>query len=251
MLQELADADITIDRIGGTSIGALVGALAASGLSAQAIARILRRELVERRPFSDYGLPTVALIRARRARGMLDRLFGTTAIEETPRDFYCVSADLASAECVVHRRGPLVDAVGASMSLPGMAPPIRQGNRLLVDGGVLDNLPIAVMAATREGPVIAVDVIARGMPGAGRAARGKAGLQLPTIVETMARSATLASRGMAERQRSLAALVIEPVLDGIGLFDFARFDQVIAAGRHAAAAALARAEPETLALLRG
>ena len=61
-----------------------------------------------------------------------------------------------------HRRGPVADAVAASMSMPGIAPPIADNGRLLIDGGVLDNLPVDVMAATDEGPVIAVDVMGHG-----------------------------------------------------------------------------------------
>ncbi len=245
VLQALDDVGIAIDRLGGTSMGALVGALAASGMSPRAIETTLRRELVERKPFADYAIPRVALIRAKRARSLLDRLFGDISVEELPRDFFCVSADLTSAETVVHRRGSLVTAVGASMSLPGLAPPIRDGDRLLVDGGVLDNLPIEIMAATTEGPVLAVDVLARGLPGARRAARPGRQMQLPSILETLARSSTLASRGRADRQRALATLAIVPRLDGIGLLDFGRFDAIVEAGRRATEEALAAA-PDAL-----
>jgi predicted acylesterase/phospholipase RssA len=249
-LQAFVDAGVTIDRVGGTSMGALVGALFASGRSPSELAATLRRELVDRRPFADYAIPRNALIRARRARSMLERLFGATAIEELARTFFCLSADLVAAESVVHRRGPLAIAVGASMSLPGIAPPIPDGDRLLVDGGVLDNLPIEVMLATDDGPVIAIDVLARGVPGARRSPRSARGPQLPSIVETLARSSTLASRRRADRQRALANLVIAPDLNDVGLLDFARFDEIIDAGRRATVEALASTEPEMLALLR-
>ncbi len=241
VLRALEDAGILVDRIGGTSMGALVGALSASGRSPRAVERSLHRELVERKPFADYAIPRVALIRAKRARALLERLFANIAVEELARDFFCLSADLVSAESVVHRNGSLVTAVGASMSLPGLAPPIRDGDRLLVDGGVLDNLPIEIMAATGEGPVIAVDVLARGLPGRRSSRLGDA--SLPSIVETLARSSTLASRGRADRQRALATLAIVPDLDGIGLLDFGRFDAIVDAGRTAADKALVDAPP--------
>src|SRR5438270_627836 len=66
-----------------------------------------------------------------------------------------------SATCrpLAHRTGRVVDAVYPSFAIPGMFPPVaRTDGRLLVDGGVLDNLPVATMARTGEGPVIAVDV---------------------------------------------------------------------------------------------
>ncbi len=240
VLQALESAGVRVDRFGGTSMGALVSALAAQGRPLVEMARCLRHELAERKPFSDYVVPRVSLIRARRAGLMLGRLLGDAAIEDLSRDFFCVSSDLVSANPVVHRRGPLMEAVGASMSLPGVAPPVRVGESLLVDGGVLDNLPVDTMVSTGEGPVIAVDVLARGMPGARRASRGGADPALPGILETIARSTTLASRRSAEEQRSLAALTIAPDLAGISLFDFRRFDEIVSVGRLAGERALAQ-----------
>jgi predicted acylesterase/phospholipase RssA len=239
VLQALDAAGLRVDRYGGTSMGALVAALAAQGRPLADVADCLRRELAERKPFSDYAVPRVSLIRARRAASMLTRLFGNTAIEELPRDFFCMTSDLVSAEPVAHRRGPVVEAVGASMSLPGVAPPVRLGDRLLVDGGVLDNLPVQTMLSADEGPVIAVDVLARGMPGARRTSRNGKASPLPGIVETLARSTTLASRRSADEQRALAALTIAPDLSDVSLFDFRRFDEIVATGRRAAEHALA------------
>ena len=183
VLDVLIDADVKVDRVGGTSIGALVGSLIASGREPRDVTRVCRAELVERHPFRDYTMPRTSLIRARRAAAMLERLFGDAHLEDLALDNFCVSADLSTAEIVVHRRGAVVDAVGASMSLPGLAPPVRRDGRLLVDGGVLNNLPVDVMAATGEGPVIAVDVMAR-LP------VGSSG-RLPSIIETLARASVL------------------------------------------------------------
>jgi NTE family protein len=241
VLQALADAGVTIDRFAGVSMGSLVGALAARQLSPAQISMSLRHELVDRKPFSDYGIPRISLIRANRARAMLERLFGAAQIEELAHDYFCVSADLVAAEPVVHRSGSLVIAVGASMSLPGLAPPLRDGPRILVDGGVLDNLPVETMIRAEGGPVIAVDVMGRGMPGARRSKRNDE--QLPSLLETVARSTTLASRGRAEAQRDLATVTIIPELRDIGLLDFARFDAVVEAGRRAAQDALVDALP--------
>src|SRR5262249_46485566 len=94
VLQALDEAGVVVDRFGGTSMGALVGAVAAQGRAPTAVKSLLRRELVERKPFADYAIPRVALIRASRARSMLERLFGSQTIEELSRDFFCVSADL-------------------------------------------------------------------------------------------------------------------------------------------------------------
>jgi predicted acylesterase/phospholipase RssA len=104
------------------------------------------------------------------------------------------------------------------------------------------------MAATREGPIVAVDVMARGLPRSLRSDTGRADTPrgrrestatLPTIVETLGRSMTLASRRAADAERSLAAAVVTPRLEDIGLLDFARIDHIVREGYRAAEDVLA------------
>lgn len=255
VLEVLIDAGITIDRIGGCSMGAFVGALFAMGRSPKEIADVCREELVKRRPFNDYTIPRVSLIRAHKAEAMMRRVFGEVDLDDLRLDFFCVSAEMLRAEVMVHRHGPLPEAVGASMSVPGLVPPLALGGRLLVDGGVLNNLPVDVMAAIEEGPVIAVDVMSRRMAtaAAARAAvrsgyrrwllpwkRGDSSSQrgMPRIVETLLRVAVLGSWRVATENRARAALVIAPEVTDIGLFEFERLDAAVEAGRVAARAAL-------------
>jgi NTE family protein len=237
VLEVLCESGILIDRVGGCSMGAFVAALFAMGMSPAAIHGVSREELVRRKPFADYTIPRVSLIRAVRAEEMLRRIFRELSIEQLPRDFFCVSADLLTAELVVHRRGSVVRAVGASMSLPGLAPPVVDGERLLVDGGVLDNLPIDVMAAADEGPIIAVDVM-RKIGREGQVARDRKRPALPTIVETLSRATALGSWHLAGRNQARAALVITPDLPSVGTFDWRQIDAVVEAGRDAARRAL-------------
>src|SRR3954453_2983322 len=79
-------------------------------------------EWVRRSPLSDYRIPRTSLLRGERVRAMLERNL-PGSIEELPRDFFCVSGDLASGGLVVHRRGNLAEAVLASMSVPGLISP--------------------------------------------------------------------------------------------------------------------------------
>ena len=99
---------------------------------------------------------------ASRLRRLLHDALGDRRIEQLPMRFFCLSCDLIAREAVLHRTGPVADAVYASAAIPGVFPPVATTDgRLLVDGGVLDNLPVATMARTGEGPVIAVDVTGR------------------------------------------------------------------------------------------
>ena len=241
-LAELEADGIEVDRYGGCSMGSFIAAMAAAGWSARDIRDRCHEELVRHSPFNDYTLPRVALIRSRKAARMFDRLFGEMTIEELAKPLFTVSADLLSSRLVVHRRGSLTEAVGASMSIPGLVPPLSRSGRLLVDGGVLNNLPIDAMADSEEGPIVAVDVVRRLEASAVDEPR------LPSIMETLSRATVLGSVERAERNRELALLVITPDTQDIPLRDFRALDRAVEAGRAAARAALdAGAREEILA----
>jgi NTE family protein len=234
VIQALVESHIPIDRVGGTSMGAFVGGLIAKGCSPAEIKEQFQRELVERRPFNDFTIPIVSLARGRRARGMMDRLFGDVVIEDLPLDFFCITADLVSGRELVHRRGPVWMNVGASMSIPGFAPPVRVGEQVLVDGGVLNNFPIDIMKAMDEGPIIGVDAMAP--PKVDEAfgdAANRPELHLPNIGETLSGAATLGSRRRGDENALLAALVIRPEVSKAGLLEFSKLDELFEIGRHA------------------
>ncbi len=232
-LEELERDGIELDRYGGCSMGSFIAAMAAAGWKPAEIRDRCHEELVRRSPFNDYTLPRVALIRSRKAGRMLERLFGELAIEELAKPLFTVSADLLSSRLVVHRRGSLLEAVGASMSIPGLVPPLPHAGRLLVDGGVLNNLPVDAMAETAEGPIVAVDVVRRLDP-----ADVTGEQPLPSIMETLSRATVLGSVERAEANRELALVVLTPEVQDVPLRDFRSLDRAIEAGRVATRAAL-------------
>jgi predicted acylesterase/phospholipase RssA len=227
-LEALLDAGFEVDRIGGCSIGAFIGGMYANGTDPEEIRARCREELVRRSPFNDYTLPRVALIRSRKAGKMLDRVFGETLVEELPVSLFTVSADLLTSRTVVHRSGFLYEAVGASMSIPGLVPPLARPGRLLVDGGVLNNLPVDVMAAEDEGPIVAVDVIRRLDE-----VEESASPSVPSIMETLSRATVLGSVERAERNRRLADLLVTPSVQDVAMREFSALDRAADAGREA------------------
>ncbi|HYH62566.1 MAG TPA: patatin-like phospholipase family protein [Solirubrobacterales bacterium] len=254
VVEELVGAGIKVDRIGGVSLGSIVAAAIAIGLEPDAIMERFEAGFVQVNPTGDFTIPLFALIRGRRTRELLDRYYGEYRIEELERRFFCLSCDLIGREAVVHQAGNLADAVRASLSIPGVFPPIpTPDGRLLVDGGVIDNLPVATMAQTGEGPVIAVDVT--GHQGAGFQAPTRPGLaryqgamrrfltgneeRIPRLGETIVRTVTVGSIDTIAAAEAHAALVIRPRVDGVGLLDWRRLDHVREAGREAAREALA------------
>ncbi|HTR73363.1 MAG TPA: patatin-like phospholipase family protein, partial [Solirubrobacteraceae bacterium] len=159
-LEVLLGAGLTVDKVGGVSMGAFVGGLLAMGYGGEQIDACCYEEWVRRNPINDYTIPRHSLVRGKKAEAMTERVFGEVGIEELPRPFYCASVNLKGNRLVIDRSGPLVEAVKASMSLPLIGPPRRRPNsdELLIDGSLLDNLPLAPMSAAGEGPVLAIDV---------------------------------------------------------------------------------------------
>ncbi len=236
VLQVLTEEKIVIDRYGGCSMGAFVGAMAALGWSPEAMVETCHRELSRRAPFSDYTFPRHALIRADAPRPC------STVSSETPPSsssawpLFTVSADLLSSRMVIHRTGSVIEAVGSSMAIPGLAPPVLRRSELLVDGGVLNNLPIDVMVRAEPGPVVAVDVMRR-LESDDLDVPPQA--LLPTILETLSRATVLGSVERAEANRELADLLITPDVQDISLRGFKHLDRAVDAGRRAAEEALA------------
>jgi len=253
VLDVLLGAGIDVDRIGGASMGSLIGALFAMGRSADEVEEQCRQELATKKPFSDYTVPRASFLRGKRAQDMLVRMLGHGHIEEMGRSFFAVSCDLNDAHCMVHRRGPAWEAVGISASIPGLLPPVEREGRMLVDGGLLNNMPVDVMAL-EPGPVVAIDVMAEGWrpktvswerrptPGGLRGMVGhlvgRGPERVPALSETLVRTSVIGSWRLTQENRRRADLVIAPSVGHVGLLEFGRIDELVEAGRAAAREAL-------------
>jgi NTE family protein/lysophospholipid hydrolase len=250
VIRALREAGVPIDAIGGTSMGAVIAAQYAMGCDEAELRTLNRRTWIDANPLKDKTLPVVALLACRRLDRMVEDMFGALEIADLWLPYFCVSADLTHAEVHVHDRGAVGRAVRASMSLPGMAVPIRDGNALLVDGGVLNNVPADVMKKRCGGKVIAVDVtpekdLAVGGPYP-EAASGwhfllnRKRLALPGILAIMMRTVMLSSAHYRGRVSRDIDLLVAPQIARFGMFEWHRLDEIAQAGYDAARPALAR-----------
>jgi NTE family protein len=194
----------------------------------------------------------------------LEEVYGCTRIEELRLPFFCTSTDLVGRRAVVHRAGTLAPALRATTAVPGVFPPVLdRDRRVLVDGGVVDNLPVRAMAEDQGGPVIAVDVTSPG--GADvvtvRARRGGAGAllgriarsetRLPRLQETIVRCMTLGSADTVALASRHADLVITPNVSEIGMLDWRRLPEARRAGALAARSAIEQHADLFVQLQRG
>ena len=203
---------------------------------------------MKQNPLKDKTLPVVALLAGRRLDRMIDAMFGDLKIEDLWTTFFCVSADLTRAEMRVHDRGLLGRAVRASMSLPGIAIPVHDAGSMLVDGGLLNNLPVDVMRGMC-GKVIAVDVspakdlvITAPYPPAASGWRllwGRRTSNLPTIGAILMRSVMLSSTRHQTAIAREADLFLHPSVETFGMFQWEAVDGIADAGYRFAREALA------------
>jgi len=243
VIRALEEAGIPIDRVGGTSMGAIIGALYSRGFDWKHMVRLNRWGWVKYRTHKLYTLPMISLVSSRKAERMLDMMFGDDLIEDLWLSFFCVSTNLTRAEVVVHRRGDLERSVGAGMRLPGVVPPAIQDGDLLVDGGVLDNLPTGVMRRLGEGPIIAVDVSAavdvRADPSYREAPSPwklllnhwrKTAPPFPNILQILHRSAVLASDIYAKQAKSEVELYLDLPMESFDMFNVEALDEMVDLG---------------------
>jgi predicted acylesterase/phospholipase RssA/CRP-like cAMP-binding protein/MFS family permease len=235
VLEEFEAAGIRVGRVAGCSVGALIAALSATGISASSVDALMYEHVVRANPSADLTLPTRGLARGRRAAQRLSATMQGRLIEELPKEFRCVSTDLMRRARIVHSSGPVADAVIASLRLPGLYPPYPIGDTLHVDGAILDNMPVDVLAAS-EGPVIAVDLAV----GGSRTRDYEPGVTppIPRLGETLMRTMLMASAERTRANAKRADIVIRPDTSGIGLLEFHQIDEARAAGAAAARAAL-------------
>ena len=240
-IKALREAGIPIDLLGGTSMGGILGAGMAARWSVPELTERFRHYFVESRPLRDYTLPFVSLVAGHKVSRMLFEAFGPLAIEDLPLAFFCVSSNLTSGHVHVHRRGELWRALRASVSVPGVLPPVVHEGNVLVDGGAMNNLPVDVMLELGRGPVIGCDA------GADRAfaTHGddvdvplpwqlmrwiKARRHLPNIFQILWRTGMVNSTALSAAQRDRTDLMLRPPLADIDMLDWKAFERAIQAG---------------------
>jgi len=160
VLKVLEENKMFPDVITGTSIGALIGALYAGGVSINDIEQMAVGLNFKRLALlADITLPVSGLISGKRVISLIKSIMGDLTFAQLKCDFACIATDIITGEQVVLREGSLVEAVRASISLPGIFTPVRIAGRHLVDGGLVNEVPVSVCREMGAEFVIGVNVI--------------------------------------------------------------------------------------------
>lgn len=257
LLRAMLELGVPIDMVGGTSMGALVGGQFAMGRTPEEITRVCRRVFLGIKPHRGFNLPLLSLV----GRGRMELAgragYGDAEIEDLWLNYYCVSANLTTADVVVHRRGLLRDAALASANLPGIGVPTLYNRNLLVDGGILNNLPTDVMRRAGCATIVASVVSAQvtdtftcdRIPGVWEVLRGRFGgtrPRFPSIIEVVMRATGLGSSKREALSAQDADIVVRPGIARFGLLAFESIDEIIGEGQTAGRETLVRHGAATL-----
>lgn len=238
VLQALEENGIYPAIIAGTSVGALVGGLYAAGLSPLRLATLVHD--IKWLDLISVRLPTVNWTDLARTIPMglvdLDKMMdwvdqvlgGPVEMQELNLPFAAIATDLLSGEIVVMNEGPLAPAIRASCSVPGVFTPYHRNGRLLVDGVVVNNLPVTVAQNLGADYVIAVDLLPL---------IGHAQVEPRNVVELSMTALFMLARA-TQIEQELADILISPAITHISLSDLHSGEELMAAGREATEAAL-------------
>jgi NTE family protein len=242
VLRVLEESGLKPGVVAGTSIGSVVGAAYVLGKIGEAEEFALGVNWFEMARHADFSLFGAGLLGGDRIMETLRRYFGDVAIEDIDTPYAAVAADLANNEKVVFRSGPVVEAVRASISIPGIFRPVRAGGGLLVDGGLCDPVPVSVCRAMGATRVIAVDV-AGDYEGLSKSLR-TGGVFHGGTVEILTASFFMMTQALTAANLRVhpADLVIAPKVGHLGAQAFHRAPEFLAFGRAAALRALPRIE---------
>ena len=243
VIRALEECNVPIDSVCGTSMGAVIASQYAMGTNYPDLVRMNRWFWVLSKPMKDLTLPLFSFLSGRKINLAAKEIFQDIHIEDLWLPFFCVSTNLTLASAVIHRRGLLLNAIRASCAVPGLVPPVIQNNEILVDGGIMNNMPVEIARGLFKGKVIAVDVtdarvlstLRQEFPSPWEIIREqvmqvKNRQSVPGILDIIYRSAVAGSRQNTEKAAQNADLSLRIPLDQFKFLDFDKFDEIVDVG---------------------
>jgi NTE family protein/lysophospholipid hydrolase len=239
------EANLEIDVIGCSSMGALLGALFATGHNSEDIIAIAKKHEFPK-GLMDYTFPHTALVKSQALTEWLQDTYVGIDVEDLWQPFFSVSANLTQASQVVHTQGPLWEAVRASMAIPAVFSPLCRRGEILVDGGIMNNLPIDVMRDfCANGQIIALNASPEKEPDTDfdftpsisgwKILWSKLNVfaqatKIPSLAEIVLRTMEVNSASKAKQSQQEADVFIQMATQKFGLLDFAEFHEIIECG---------------------
>lgn len=217
----LKEAGIPIDYIAGSSMGALVGVFFAAGTDMDGLYKMSR--VFKRKYYLDFTFPKMGFISGKRVKELIHMFTFGKRLEELAVPVAVVTTDIRTGEKVVFYEGPIAPAVRASISIPGIFVPEKINGRLLVDGGVVDRVPVVVVKEMGADIVIAVDV-----------AHIKQEVDVHSIYDVIFQSLDILQMQLVESRKQASNVMIRPHVEKYSSKSFTNIPEIITIGEEAA-----------------
>ena len=248
VLRALEQTGIIVDQTAGTSIGAVMAAYASMDMPIDEIIDAARIAF-KRGPTGDFNLiPLISLIGGARLRHTIDTAIVDTRgqhidIEDLWKSYYCVTSNFSNASEAVHNRGHLAKTIRASVSIPGVLPPVMIKGELHIDGGTFNNFPTDVIQRAGASRIIGVNLLReRGqsydldeVPGSMELMRDKLRgkrkkFKLPSLSSLLLNTSLMASYARHQQSLALVDLQFDPIVHKFGMLEWSKFDQIVEVG---------------------
>ncbi|MBO8176410.1 MAG: patatin-like phospholipase family protein [Bacillus sp. (in: Bacteria)] len=217
VLKVLVEENIPIDYIAGSSMGALIGTFYGVGHSIESMYKL--STAFKRKYFLDFTVPKMGFISGKRLKEFIHLFSHQKRLEDLHPPVAVVATDLMRAEKIVFTQGSIADAVRASISIPGIFVPEKINGRLLVDGGVIDRVPVSVVREMGANIVIGVDV-----------AHVKQNEEITNIYDVIMQSIDIMQMELVESREIASDVMIRPRVEQFSSRAFKNTEEIIAIG---------------------
>lgn len=221
IIKVLEENKIPIDYIAGSSMGSLVACFYASGLDLNRLYKLSTS--FKRKYYLDFTVPKMGFIAGKRIKDLIRLFTKGKRLEELNVPVAVVATDLIKGEKVVFTEGPIAEAVRSSISIPGVFVPEKKDGRILVDGGVIDRVPVSVVKEMGADIVIAVDV-----------SRVKTDAEINNIYDVIMQSLDIMQMELVENRQIASDIMIRPQVEKYSARAFTNIEEIILMGEEEA-----------------
>jgi NTE family protein len=241
VLQVLDEIGVEISAVSGCSMGAIVGAVYSLGYDLKEIEDYIKKtDWRNFLLFSVLALSRAGIVNDYKVEEVFKKFFGNKKFDDCSRQFCCVAVDIISGKKVVLKSGNIKDAVRASISVPGIFPPVYTDGGILVDGGIMEPLPTDAISELDCNYIIASSIsfdrdnAVTQIKTESERQNDNNDIKKMSIQSILDKSMNLVQTQLVKSYIEKADIVIEPKIGDFGFFDFVKGHQIIEAGRKAA-----------------
>ncbi|MDV2685315.1 patatin-like phospholipase family protein [Alkalihalophilus lindianensis] len=220
VIKALEKEKIPIDLLAGSSMGSLVASLYGIGQSTESMERLAT--MFRRKYYMDFTVPKLGFVNGNRIKELIRLLAKSKNLEDTQVPVSVIATDLKKGERVIMTEGPIAEAVRASIGIPGIFVPEKRDGKVLVDGGVIDRVPVSVVKGMGSDITIAVDV-----------SYFRQELDFNSVYDVIMQSMDIMAREMMKPVELDCSVIIRPIVKHTSSLDFSNVERLIERGEEA------------------